>query len=198
MRMRQLRAADAIEPFNKSYASRIRRCRCVLRAAVGEKHVRTRHVISCKLVGLCPGCTEAWRFRKVRHYVKAVTTTLTEAPHMKVLYVTLTTRAKDSIAAALVHLRRSLAAFYRDGRRLRRGERGRDTQAKLVAGGVDMFELQRQPSGTARRWTLHVHCLWLCDGATPTKARLAAEWRRLTGDSWVVDIEPLRVARLKG
>lgn len=104
------------------------------------------------------------------------------------LFITLTIKAKPGgLIQQLNHLLRSFA-------RLRRSELWREK----VSAGVFVIEVKRA-AGT-RYWFPHIHAL--CEGDFIEKWRLREEWRKATGDSFVVDIQrisdPVRAVRYVG
>lgn len=70
--------------------------------------------------------------------------------------------------------------LYRCFRRLRAGPLCK----RRLRGGIAFLEVQWMPA--TERWHPHLHVI--CEGTYLPKDQLAAEWLRITGDSYVVDI----------
>lgn len=81
-------------------------------------------------------------------------------------------------------LERQIKHLYDCFRKLRR----RSYFMRLVTGGVWFFQVKFNPS--TEQWHPHIHCL--VAGQYLPHARLKALWHKITGDSHIVDIRPVR------
>jgi hypothetical protein len=97
---------------------------------------------------------------------------------LEVRLVTLTLRHRDQA------LRHQVDRLYAHFRTLRRAPFWRDA----VDGGVGFLEVKWNPG--ERRFHPHLHALVV--GRWISQKRLADEWRRVTGDSFVVDVRLVR------
>jgi len=93
-------------------------------------------------------------------------------------FVTLTLAARD------VPLTDTIDRLYRSFARLRLTRLWRDT----VTGGVAMCELKRSRDGL--HWHVHLHAI--VQGAYLPQPLLSRAWRRITGDSYIVDVRLIR------
>lgn len=141
-----------------------------------------------RLCGLC-ACRRGGRY--LRSYVEKTRAVMCQEEHLRPFLVTLTVRDGADLEERVLHLLRShrrMMDLRRDTLKdRRRGHAGALSAACCAAGGVGSCEVKRG-SGSGL-WHPHWHAIWLC-GSAPDVQLLREEWRRITGDSHVVDARP--------
>jgi len=96
---------------------------------------------------------------------------------IRMITLTLRSEAGDPLKPLLDRLYQSFA-------RLRRTA----FWGEHVTGGAALLEIKF--IGRTRRWHPHLHIL--ANGKFVPRGRLAGEWQRITGDSYIVDVRPVR------
>lgn len=158
--------------FGGKFSSRLQQCR--KHAWFVQNHVTKKlRVMSsrCKL-RWCPICRDVSR----RIVTAAVDEWLAVQKHPKMITLTLL-HTDDPLQLQIKHL-------YDSFRKLRR----RAYFQRLITGGVWFFQLKWNPS--REEWHPHIHCL--VAGAFLPHNRLKSLWHEITGDSYVVDIRPVK------
>ena len=158
--------------FGGKFSSRLQNCR---RHAWFVQHKATKklRVMSsrCKL-RWCPICRDVSRmivthavddWLKVQKYPKMITLTLLHSDDPLQLQI-------NRIYKAFQKLRRR--AYFQ----------------RLITGGVWFFQLKW--NSTTKQWHPHIHCL--VAGKFLPHNRLKKLWHEITGDSYVVDIRPVK------
>lgn len=179
LRTRRPEYARAVEVYAEvdgsiggKFSSRLKECR---RHAwfVQHKVNKTLRVMSsrCKL-RWCPICRDVSR--------RIVTTAVDEWLQVQ--------KYPKMITLTLLHsddpLQLQIKRIYDCFRKLRR----RAYFQRLVTGGVWFFQLKFNQQ--EQQWHPHIHCL--VAGAFLPHARLKSLWHKITGDSYVVDIRPVK------
>lgn len=164
--------ADIDGSFGGKFSSRLQACR---KYAWFVKHVVTNklRVMSsrCKL-RWCPICRDVSR----QILTRAVDEWLQVQKYPKMITLTLK-HSEDPLQLQINHL-------YDSFRKLRR----RAYFQRLITGGVWFFQLKLNPR--TQLWHPHIHCL--VAGKYLPHARLRNLWLKITGDSSIVDIRPVK------
>ena len=164
--------ADVDGGFGGKFSSRLKQCRkiawFVQNAETKKLRVRSSR---CKL-RWCPICRDVQRMIVTR----AVDEWLEVQKYPKMM--TLTLRHSDDPLE--IQINRIYSAF----RKLRR----RAYFQRLITGGVWFFQLKFNLR--TEQWHPHIHCL--VAGKFLPHTRLKELWRNITGDSYVVDIRPVK------
>ncbi len=164
--------ADADGTFGGKFSSRLQNCR-KFATFVQHKVTKCLRVMSsrCKL-RWCPICRDVSRMI----LTKAVDEWLVLQKYPKMITLTLL-HSDDPLYLQINHL-------YDSFRKLRR----RAYFQRLITGGVWFFQLKYNLS--TEQWHPHIHCL--VAGQFLPHNRLKQLWHKITGDSYVVDIRPVR------
>ena len=154
------------------YVNRLKQCR-KFAYFVQNKHTNHLRVVSrrCKL-RWCPICRDVSRmiltaavdeWLKVQDYPKMITLTLMHSDDP---------------------LQLQIKRIYDCFRKLRR----RAYWKRLITGGVWFFQVKQNPK--TLQWHPHIHCL--VAGKFLPHGKLKTLWKKITGDSHVVDIRPVK------
>jgi hypothetical protein len=151
-----------------------------------------RHHLACQACAIQRGARELSRALQ--------RLSLVEPSQLRYYMLTMTVANGPDLAERYGHLHRSLAAMQRRARRCRG-----DSCFRFFAGGMSSFEF-KIGSGSGL-WHPHVHMLVASEfdllpslvksgdcasGYTYHWPELAAEWRAVTGDSFIHEIHPVR------
>ena len=140
----------------------------------------------CKKHLLCPLCAIRRGAKLVQAYLERLEVIGQYHPRVSAYLVTLTVKDGEELGERFDHLRQGMRKLLQARRSHLRGMRQVSESAKAI-GGVGSYEFKRgRNSGL---WHPHVHMVWLCYEA-PDASALSAEWRRITGDSYIVDVRP--------
>jgi hypothetical protein len=115
-------------------------------------------------------------------YLERMAVVMGSHPELHAYMVTLTVRDGSDLAERYDHLHRAVKRLHH-----RRHLSGA-SEARKIEGGVWSYEFKRG-SGSGL-WHPHVHAVYLATEAMD-QAKLSAEWREITGDSFVVDVHEL-------
>lgn len=146
--------------------------------------LRLRAARFCQVHLLCPFCAIRRGTKALGAYLERWEVIRGQRPALRPFLVTLTVKDGPDLAERVNHLRSAHRKLWkrRGHADYRRGVMGG------VAGGVWSYEMKRgRGSG---QWHPHVHGIWLAE-SQPDRFALSAEWRELTGDSYIVDVRPI-------
>jgi Replication protein len=144
--------------------------------------VRLHAASFCKKHLLCPFCAIRRGAKMVKAYMQKLAVIKAENPDLKAYLVTLTVKDGPDLSERFNHLYRSIQKLHKA-----RGRERQYNESCKAAGAVWSYEFKRgKNSGD---WHPHVHAVWLCNEA-PDAVQLSAEWKRITGDSFIVDVTP--------
>lgn len=144
--------------------------------------VRLHAATFCKKHLLCPLCAIRRGAKMVKAYMDKLAIIKAENPNLKAYLVTLTVKDGDDLAERFSHLYHSVAKLHKT-----RTGKGQHSEACKADAAVWSYEFKRgKNSGD---WHPHVHAVWLCNEA-PDAVQLSAEWKKITGDSFIVDVTP--------
>ena len=146
--------------------------------------VRLHAAEFCKKHLLCPLCAIRRGAKMVQSYLAKLAIIKAENPALRAYLVTLTVKDGHDLAERFRHLQNSVQRLHK----MRHADFGRERgEAAKAAGAVWSYEFKRgQNSG---KWHPHVHAVWLCKDA-PDPVALSAQWKNITGDSYIVDVTP--------
>ena len=147
--------------------------------------VRLHAARFCKQHLLCPLCAIRRGAKMLAAYLERYAVVAAQHPECRPYLVTLTVKNGGDLLERFDHLRQAVQAMSAARRRARNGSRDRTVFADFVA-VVGSYEVTNKGKG----WHPHVHMLVLAP-VKPSKGDLIAEWRKRTGDSFVVDVRPL-------
>lgn len=171
---------------------KLRQCGSYLlfRHYVTVDQVRLKAADFCKKHLLCPLCAIRRGAKLVKAYLDRLEVIGQYHPTVKAYLVTLTVKDGADLGERFRHLRQGVQKMQQQRRsHLSNPSKNFHVEAAKAIGGVGSYEFKRgRNSGL---WHPHVHMVWLCYEA-PDPARLSAEWRAITGDSYVVDVRPFQ------
>lgn len=147
---------------------------------------------TCKKHLLCPFCAMRRSGKFVARNVPKVEQVMAENPSLIPAMVTLTIKNTSDLTRGFVALRNAHRTLTRRRKDSLRGK-GVSEWAK-VAGGITSYEFTKNDSG---EWHPHIHALVLLNDYID-QPRLSAEWKQITGDSFIVDVRRIRPALSAG
>jgi hypothetical protein len=131
---------------------------------------------------LCPLCAIRRAVKVVQAYWERYMLIMAANPHLKPYMITLTVKDGDDLLERFWHLR-SAVQFLFNQRRHHRG-----SIFDCIAGAVWSYEIKR--GSGSNLWHPHLHMIALVE-TPPCKYALRDEWLRITGDSKIVDVQPM-------
>lgn len=153
--------------------------------------VRLHAAHLCQQHLLCPLCAIRRASKQVGAYLPRFEAITAAAPHLRPVVITYTVKNGADLGERMAHLRSGLQTLTKERRQVRgRGKAGSCTWGHL-AGAVGALEVTWSKR---HGWHPHMHMIGLCDGWMDQR-EMSAEWRRITGDSFVVGIQRLDPAR---
>lgn len=144
--------------------------------------IRLAAAYTCKRHLVCPFCAARRGSKTVERYLDRLAVIAQERPHSRLALLTLTVKNGPDLVERHAHLERSwkcLQARRRDWFKKGRGY----TELAKVAGALFSYEVTNKGKG----WHPHLHAIVLLDDWLD-QGKLSAEWHRITGDSFIVDI----------
>lgn len=176
-----MRSQDGLEPVAASVAS------CgeylLFRHYYTIDEVRLHAACFCRRHLLCPLCAIRRGAKALQAYLPRFELVTSQNPALRPYLVTLTVKDGADLVERFRHLQESQRVLWR------RRHRG---NAPCALSGVDAavwsYEVKRG-SGSGL-WHPHLHMVALA-AVQPDQAALAAQWREITGDSFVVDVRPI-------
>ncbi|MEM9346445.1 MAG: protein rep [Planctomycetota bacterium] len=160
----------------------------VFRELVGLGENRLARANFCQQPKLCPMCAMRRAAKEIQAHAPVVIQQAREqrlVPYM----LTLTVKGGDDLAERLTHLRSAWKALLGKRRKSLAGSRGHNrVELSKAAGGRYSIEIKR--GRNSGQWHPHLHAVLLCD-LPIDQERLSDEWRRVTGDSFIVDVRPM-------
>lgn len=142
--------------------------------------IRLHGMVSCKRHVLCPLCAIRRGARLLSKYLERVNLVMDGTASLKAYMVTLTIKNGDDLNERYRHLQRSVSALFKT----RHGKR-QTSEMRKAHGAVYSYEFKRgEGSG---QWHPHAHMIVLAETEID-QAALSADWHRITGDSFIVDV----------
>jgi len=144
--------------------------------------VRLHAAKFCDKSLLCPLCAIRRGARMVKTYLAKLEFIKKENPNLKAFLVTLTVKDGEDLDERFTHLYRSVQRLHKT-----RSGKGQHSEACKAEGAVWSYEFKRGKNSD--KWHPHVHAIWLCE-TPPDAKQLSKEWKKITGDSFIVDVTP--------
>ena len=145
--------------------------------------VRLHGASLCRKHLLCPLCAIRRGSKTLKAYVDRFEVIKVSKPLLRPFLVTLTVKDGEDLAERFKHL-------YKGQRELwMRKLRGRGSPIDGVQGAVWSYEIKR--GNGSGLWHPHLHMIALAE-TQPDAAELASTWHNITGDSFIVDVRPIR------
>ena len=190
---RALMMADyAIEHGDRPIAGKLKKCGDYLlfRHFFTVDKVKLAAASFCLKHLLCQLCAIRRGAKAMQAYMQRFETVLLEHPQIKAYMVTVTVKDGADLVERFNHLRAAMRRMTQARRDyLKAPDRRPHVEAAKALGGVHSIEGKRgKGSGL---WHPHAHAVWLCYEA-PDAAKLSQEWHAWTGDSYIVDVRPIR------
>lgn len=131
---------------------------------------------------LCPLCAIRRGAKYLAAYLERFELLRASRPSLRPFLVTLTVKDGEDLGERFGHLHKAQRELWK------RKHRGRGSVLAGVEGAVWSYEVKRgKGSGL---WHPHLHMIALAE-VQPDQERLSAEWREITGDSYIVDVRPI-------
>lgn len=147
--------------------------------------VRLHGASFCMKHLLCPLCAIRRGSKALKAYLDRWEVIRAEKIALRPFLVTLTVKDGDDLAERFKHLHDAQRELWK------RKHRGRGSVLASVEGAVWSYEVKR--GAGSGKWHPHLHMIALAPHA-PDQAELAAEWKAITGDSFIVDVRPISQA----
>lgn len=148
--------------------------------------VRLHAARFCKKHLVCPLCAIRRAAKQVKAYLDRLTVIQSEQEGLQASLVTFTVKNGEDLSERYRHL---TGAFRRmqHARRNFLADRGPFVELAKIEGAVGSYEFKRGKNSGL--WHPHIHMVVL--HRTPLdQARLREDWKRFTGDSFMVDVTP--------
>jgi hypothetical protein len=171
-------------PKHQAMGSKVQGCGdyLVFRHYFTVDRVRLHGASLCKKHLLCPLCAIRRGAKSLKAYLDRFEVIRAEKPHLKAFLVTLTIKDGDDLEERFKHLYKAQKELWK------RKSRIYQTSLDGVEGAVWSYEIKRG-SGSGK-WHPHLHMIALAE-SIPDQEQLAAEWKNITGDSFIVDVRPI-------
>lgn len=137
----------------------------------------------CKKHLLCPMCARRRAAKLIGTYMVRYMAVIEENPGLKPFFITKTVKNHPSLEKSFNHIKESERVFSK-----RRHRKNANTQSTKIHSGITSYEVTQ--NSETKDWHPHSHCIALCTDA-PDQWELSAEWNRITGDSYIVDVRPV-------
>jgi hypothetical protein len=134
---------------------------------------------------ICPLCAIRRASKQIQAYGQRFEIIAAEQPRLIPAFLTYTVKNGPDLAERMNHLRKGLRTLRDRRTGIRQGKRG-SSEWGAIAGAVGALEVTNRGKG----WHPHAHMLVMLDRYVDQKA-LSAEWKSITGDSFVVGITRL-------
>lgn len=160
--------------------------------------IRLYNAVFCQLFLLCPFCAMRRGAKQAREYEKRINHLKAENPEIRCSMVTLTVKNGQDLAERVQRLRSAFQHMVRQRKDAYR--KNMRTKMKHWLGWSGSIEVKKgRGSG---EWHPHMHIVVLHKGQELNhwryKQALSKEWLEKTGDSYILDIRPLRDQELPG
>ena len=150
--------------------------------------VRLHAAQFCNKHLLCPLCAIRRGAKAVKAYGDRFHVVTTQEPEYQASLVTLTVKDGGDLSERFRHLQSSFKRMQQARRSYLR-EKGPFIELVKVGGAVGSYEFKR--GAGSGLWHPHLHMV--CLHKKPLDQRqLSADWHKYTGDSFIVDVSPLR------
>jgi hypothetical protein len=175
------------QPTLRTLAERVASCGeyLVFRHYFTVDRVRLHGASLCMKHLLCPLCAIRRGAKAMKAYLDRFEVIGASRPLLRPFLVTLTVKDGPDLAERFRHLHKSQRELWMGK------HRGRGAVLDGVEGAVWSYEVKRGTGSGV--WHPHLHMIALAE-VQPDQARLAREWKAITGDSHVVDVRPISQA----
>lgn len=160
----------------------------IFRSYYTVNKIRLHAARFCKQHLLCPLCAIRRGAKALKAYLDRYEVIMGADNALRPFLVTFTVKNGPDLSERFTHLRNNLQRLHKHRLRHRN-----DSEIEKASAGVWSYELTNEGKG----WHPHVHAIWLCKEA-PDQAKLSAQWLKLTGDSFIVDVRPITGDHVQG
>ena len=171
-------------PEHQTVALKLRTCGdyLVFRHYYTVDRVRLHGASLCKKHLLCPLCAIRRGAKALKAYTDRWQAIQLEKPHLRAFMVTLTVKDGPDLLERFNHLHRSQRELWK------RKQRKYASPLDGVEGAVWSYEIKR--GAGSGLWHPHLHMIALAT-EEPDSRQLSAEWKNITGDSFIVHVTPI-------
>jgi hypothetical protein len=156
--------------------------------------LRLVKAVSCKKHLLCAPCAIRRAAKAVNAYMSKFQEIIASRGDLEPYLLTLTVKNGHDLPERFDHLMKSMKSILKSRRNYASNGRGYNEFCK-IDGGVYSYELSHSEHG----WHPHIHIVVLLskgekidfDPYSPKKSKLSQDWKRITNDSFIVDIRPI-------
>jgi len=143
----------------------------------------------CKKHLFCPLCAIRRASKSLSSYLDRYKVIKAENPLLVPYMVTLTVKNGDNLSERYNHLTSSIKKIRKNRTRARTSKTSRHaSEFAKVEAAVGSYEFTERGNG----WHPHVHIIALVNPDNLIdQATLSAEWLKITGDSFIVDVRPI-------
>ena len=145
--------------------------------------VRLHGASLCRKHLLCPLCAIRRGAKSLKAYSDRWEVIHAEKPSLKPFMITLTVKDGPDLKERFKHLYDSQHELWKQKHRARGGP------FDGIEGAVWSYEIKR--GSNSGDWHPHLHMIALAEHQ-PQKAWLSDVWHKITGDSYIVDVKPIR------
>lgn len=186
---------DALDTSEaRQRGSKLEQCGSLLEFRLYPRTFATRLAAArfCKQDRLCPLCAIRRGAKHARAYGDKLLSVIEETPTLRPYMLTITTKNGSDLLERCDH-------YWHNWQRLlerrRNALKGRTISAlSRISGGVSSIEIKRGKG--SHEWHVHSHAIILGPGDLARDDHqwpdLSNEWHALTGDSFIVDLRPIR------
>jgi len=140
----------------------------------------------CRKHLLCQLCAIRRGAKMVKQKSRDFDQVITDNPNLVPYLMTITIKDGSDLKERTNHITKHFRAFMK-----RRHLKNRGNEAEKIKGAVWSYEIKR--GSNSGLWHPHVHALILVDIRNLVSQSLVSkEWHKLTGDSFIVDIRPIK------
>ena len=146
---------------------------------------------TCKKHLLCAMCALRRSAKTVREYESKIRQVMAEKDSLIPVLLTLTVKNGPGLEERTNHLDSALTRMIDSRRRAKHGDRHKTT-FRIIDGGAGAFEFKRGKNSGL--WHPHIHMIALVPAETDLlefEWNISEEWRKLTKDSFNVDVTPI-------
>lgn len=140
---------------------------------------------TCKKSLLCPFCAARRAAKMVEKNLAKVEAAMASQASLKPVMITFTVKNGENLLERFNHLRSSYRRLQQRRRNALKGQQW--TEFAKVQGAIHSYEITNKGEG----WHPHIHMVALLDDWID-QAALSAEWKEITGDSFIVDIRKIK------
>lgn len=140
----------------------------------------------CKRYLLCPACASRRAGRLVQGYLPKIEQVTKERPELRACMITLTLKNGHDLQERFDLIRDAWKAMSAHTRKAKQAKYRHDSiEWNKVEGSIRSIETTRNEKDGS--WHVHMHCFALISDWID-RVKLAKEWERFTGDSFIVDV----------